>query len=98
MSSPELDTLRAQLDTADALLVRALCLRASVVADVARAKASAGLPAHDPAREASQLARAEELALAHGVAPEGVALVREVLSIALERCRAEVARRMDAPA
>lgn len=74
---PSLATLRAELDAADAELLRVLARRAEVVSRIAEAKALAGLPVLDRAREeahlAAQCARGAELGLDVGV-------VRDVVS------------------
>lgn len=74
---PSLSSLRAELDAADAELLRVLARRAEVVSRIAEAKARAGLPVLDRAREeahlAAQCARGAELGLDAG-------LVRDVVS------------------
>lgn len=57
----ELGRLRRQIDRLDAELVRLLAQRFQVTDDVGAVKAAHKLPAHDPQREAAQLARLTEL-------------------------------------
>jgi chorismate mutase len=59
---PELLRLRDSIDNIDAALVHMLAERFKCTKLVGRLKASHGLPAADPAREASQIARLRALA------------------------------------
>ena len=61
---------RASIDRLDAILVYTLAERFKHTQAVGRLKASHGLPPSDPAREAEQIARLEELARAADLDPE----------------------------
>lgn len=59
---PELKRLRESIDNIDAALVYLLAERFKFTKQVGRFKASKGLPAADPAREAEQIKRLRKLA------------------------------------
>ncbi len=59
----ELDGLRLSIDNIDAALIHLLAERFRFTQKVGRLKAARGLPASDPAREKSQIARLQALAL-----------------------------------
>ena len=61
---------RESIDRLDAILVYTLAERFKHTQAVGRLKASHGLPPSDPAREAEQIARLEELARAADLDPE----------------------------
>jgi chorismate mutase len=66
------DTLagyRASIDNIDAALVHLLAERFKITQAVGRYKATAGLPASDPDREAAQIARLRSLAESAGLDP-----------------------------
>ena len=65
----ELSGLRARIDRADAELIRALARRQALARAVGRAKARAGAPVRDAARERAVLARARALASRAGLDP-----------------------------
>jgi chorismate mutase len=64
-----LTALRANIDNLDAAIVRLLAERFECTKEVGRLKASAGMPAADPAREAVQVARLREIARASALDP-----------------------------
>lgn len=66
---PQLDEYRASIDNIDAALVHLLAERFKITKAVGRYKASADLPAADPAREAIQIARLRQLAEESGLDP-----------------------------
>jgi chorismate mutase len=85
MPNADLLDLRAQIDGLDQALVELLGRRFRVTDEVGRLKASSGLVAVDPEREATQEARLRSLAMRHGVNPDVVArifrtIVEEVVS------------------
>lgn len=72
MTGPTDDQLaryRSSIDNIDAALIHLLAERFKVTQDVGRYKASAGLPAADPAREEQQVARLRKLAEEAGLDP-----------------------------
>jgi chorismate mutase len=60
---------RSSIDNIDAALVHLLAERFKITQAVGRHKASVGLPASDPAREAQQIARLQGLAVESGLDP-----------------------------
>lgn len=60
---------RSSIDNIDAALIHLLAERFKITQDVGRYKASAGLPAADPAREEQQVARLRALAEDAGLDP-----------------------------
>ena len=60
---------RSSIDNIDAALIHLLAERFKVTQEVGRYKASAGLPAADPAREEQQVARLRALAEESGLDP-----------------------------
>ena len=66
----ELKRLRGSIDNMDSALIHLLAERFKVTQRVGELKASAGLPAADPAREAEQIARLRALALDADLDPE----------------------------
>ena len=65
----ELARFRASIDNIDAALIYLLAERFKVTQEVGRYKATAGLPAADPAREGQQVARLRLLAEEAGLDP-----------------------------
>jgi len=61
-SAEKLQSLRSSIDNIDAALVHLLAERFKFTQQVGWLKATAGLPASDPAREAVQIARLRALA------------------------------------
>ncbi|GAB3140890.1 chorismate mutase [Marisediminicola antarctica] len=61
-SAEKLQSLRRSIDNIDAALVHLLAERFKFTQDVGWLKATSGLPASDPAREAVQIARLRALA------------------------------------
>ena len=59
---PELARLRRSIDNIDAALIHVLAERFKATQQVGMLKAELGMPASDPVREATQLARMRELA------------------------------------
>ena len=66
---PQLARFRASIDNIDAALIHLLAERFKVTQEVGRYKATAGLPAADPAREDRQVARLRLLAEQAGLDP-----------------------------
>ena len=66
---PQLDEFRSSIDNIDAALIHLLAERFKITQDVGRYKATAGLPAADPAREDRQVARLRALAEEAGLDP-----------------------------
>lgn len=66
----ELLRLRGSIDNMDSALIHLLAERFKVTQRVGELKASAGLPAADPAREAEQIARLRALAEQADLDPE----------------------------
>lgn len=91
---PSLARLRAELDAADDELLRVLARRAEVVSRIAEAKALAGLPVLDRAREeahlAARCARGAELGLDAGLVRDVVSRVVRASREAQRVARAEV--------
>ena len=79
MPNNDLNALRARIDQLDENLVELLAHRFRVTDEVGRLKASTGLSAVDPEREASQEARLAALAAKHSVSPAVVARVFRAL-------------------
>jgi chorismate mutase len=75
MPNADLLNLRAQIDGLDQALVELLGRRFRVTDEVGRLKASSGLSAVDPEREATQEARLRSLAMRHGVNPDVVSRI-----------------------
>lgn len=69
MADSPLDEYRASIDNIDAALIHLLAERFKITKAVGRYKASAGLPAADPAREEQQVARLRALAEESGLDP-----------------------------
>ena len=69
-SDETLASYRESIDNIDAALVFMLAERFKVTQKVGAYKATAGLPAADPGREARQVARLRELARAANLDPE----------------------------
>lgn len=67
---PELIRLRDSIDNMDAALVHLLAERFKITQQVGILKAAHGLPAADPGREASQIARLRQLAVESKLDPE----------------------------
>jgi chorismate mutase len=65
-----LGDLRHSIDNLDAILVHTLAERFRCTQEVGRLKAEHGLPPADPAREARQITRLEQLAEEAGLDPE----------------------------
>ncbi len=68
-TDPQLAEYRSSIDNIDAALVHLLAERFKITKAVGRYKATAGLPAADPAREQVQIARLRELAEDSGLDP-----------------------------
>ena len=66
----ELRRLRGSIDNMDSALVHLLAERFKVTQRVGELKATAGLPAADPEREAAQIARLRALAVEADLDPE----------------------------
>ena len=66
---PELAALRQSIDNIDAALVHLLAERFKATQQVGLLKAELGMPASDPVREATQLARMRDLARQAGLDP-----------------------------
>jgi chorismate mutase len=69
LHDPQLDEFRSSIDNIDAALVHLLAERFKVTKAVGRYKASADLPAADPAREEIQIARLRAMAETAGLDP-----------------------------
>ncbi len=67
---PELLRLRDSIDNMDAALVHLLAERFKITQQVGVLKATHGLPAADPSREAQQIARLRQLAVEAKLDPE----------------------------
>ena len=70
MNKDELQDLRASLDNIDNALVYLLAERFRITGKVGVYKKAHGLPPVDPSREASQLARIQQLATQAGLDPD----------------------------
>ena len=70
MSDPVLSSYRASIDNIDAALIHILAERFRITKAVGAYKAQHGLPASDPAREESQIARLRQLAAEAQLDPE----------------------------
>ena len=68
-NDPQLAAYRASIDNIDAALVHLLAERFKITKAVGRYKASAGLDAADPGREAVQITRLRALAEESGLDP-----------------------------
>jgi chorismate mutase len=66
----ELARLRESIDNMDAALVHLLAERFKITRQVGELKATHGMPAADPAREAQQIARLRRLAVESKLDPE----------------------------
>lgn len=82
--SPELASLRAQIDALDHQLVETLTARFRVAEAVGELKHRQGILPLDPAREAEIVKRATDVARSSGVPEEGV---RDVFWAVLGYCR-----------
>jgi chorismate mutase len=69
MPDERLERYRSSIDNIDAALILLLAERFKITKDVGEYKASVGLPAADPAREAIQIARLRELASSANLDP-----------------------------
>jgi chorismate mutase len=77
----QLAAYRSSIDNIDAALVHLLAERFKVTQAVGRYKATAGLPASDPAREEQQVARLRALAEQSGLDPAfGESFIRFIVS------------------
>lgn len=97
--SPDLASLRAQIDALDQRLVETLTARFRVAQEVGALKHRHGILPLDPAREAEIVKRATGAARSSGIPEEGV---RDVFWAVLGYCRDGVraagsGRRADAP-
>lgn len=70
MADDILQSYRESIDNIDAALIFMLAERFKITKAVGRYKASSGLPAADPSREAAQVARLRALALSANLDPE----------------------------
>lgn len=70
MADDILQSYRESIDNIDAALIFMLAERFKVTKAVGRHKATSGLPAADPTREAAQVARLRALALSANLDPE----------------------------
>lgn len=70
MSDPVLSSYRASIDNIDAALIHILAERFRITQAVGAYKAQHGLPASDPEREESQIARLRQLAVEAQLDPE----------------------------
>lgn len=70
MSDPVLSSYRASIDNIDAALIHILAERFRITKAVGAYKAQHDLPASDPAREESQIARLRQLAAEAQLDPE----------------------------
>ncbi|HEX5126228.1 MAG TPA: chorismate mutase [Rhodocyclaceae bacterium] len=77
----ELAALRQHIDEIDEQLVALLAKRFDLTAEVGQLKKKHNLPATEGAREAAQMKRIEQLAFAHGLAPE---LAKKFLRIVID--------------
>lgn len=82
--SPDLATLRAQIDALDHRLVETLTARFRVAEAVGELKHRQGILPLDPAREAEIVKRATDIARSSGVPEEGI---RDVFWAVLGYCR-----------
>lgn len=69
VTDARLQEYRASIDNIDAALVHLLAERFKITQAVGRYKAEVGLPPADPEREAQQVARLRDLAVASGLDP-----------------------------
>ncbi len=76
----QLASLRQNIDAIDAQLVTLLARRFVLTDEVGLLKKQHGLPATDEAREAAQMARIEQLAAQHSLAPD---LARKFLRLVI---------------
>lgn len=83
-ASPNLGSIRQQIDRCDAELVAILRRRLDLSARVAASKAGTGKPVHDAVREAEVLARVRDLATARDAVP-AAAVLSAVMRISRER-------------
>lgn len=83
MTTSDLEALRARIDALDDRILGMLAERAAIVRDVARAKAEAGTPTHDPERERRVLDRLVEQGAGSFPSEAIQSVFREVMSACL---------------
>src|SRR5687767_4727570 len=89
--TPELATLRAELDDIDRHLVELIARRLDTVTAVGKAKANSAAPVRDVERERAVLEAAEAVARRHGVSGDLVRRVfREIIGHAVDRQSADL--------
>jgi len=81
MQDPQLNTLRAEIDTLDEALIQLLAQRFVATEKVGLLKATQQLDAVDPAREARQAERYAALAQQHGLS---VDLVQRLFRVVID--------------
>jgi len=81
LADPTLATYRASIDNIDAALIHMLAERFRITKAVGAHKATTGLPASDPSREASQIARLRRLAAEADLDPDfGEKFIRFIIT------------------
>lgn len=86
--------MRAEIDEIDLAVLELVSKRFVVTNRVGHYKVAHGIAASDPEREATQIARAREMAAAAGVNPD---LAENVLRLVIDevvRCHHEIAREL----
>jgi chorismate mutase len=93
MSDDQIESLRAQIDTINDRLLHVIAERQEVSLAIGALKAARGLPLYSHEREAKLLARFRADALEHGLDPD---YVEELMNVVLRHSRAAQRKQVDA--